>query len=94
MQRLDPEDRSRRLVNEAFARRVLVGQHEPCEAGSQAGGQIGSALEGAAQVPNGMLDAASLPRRIQVAEDGGAPECRQVGVPGELGAVVERDGLA
>lgn len=94
MQRLVPEDRSRRLVTEAFARRVLVGRHEPREAGSQAGGQIGCAWEGAAQVLNGMLGAAFLPRRIQVAEDGGAPECRQVGVPGELGAVVEGDGLA
>ena len=93
MQQVVPENLSRGLVAEAFAWRVVVGLHQLGEAGGREGGQVGLARQRPAQAADGVFDPAFLPGGIRVAEEGRDPERLEVGVPGELGAVVEGDGL-
>ena len=61
---------------------------------SRQGSQIGFARQGAAQAADGMFDPALLPRGVRVTEEGLDAEGLEVVMAGELGAIVEGDGLA
>ena len=94
VQQVIPEDLGRSLVAEALAGRVVVGLEELGEAGGGERGQIGLARQGAAQAPDGVLDAALLPGRVGVAEEGRDAKGMELMMAGELGAIVASDGLA
>ena len=78
----------------AFARRVVVGGDRLADAAGRELCEVGRAGDEAAQAAEGVLDAAFLPGRVGVAEEGLHQEALQGKVSGELGAVVERDGAA
>jgi hypothetical protein len=77
----------------ALARGVVVGGDEASKAAVWQGCQIGLAGEEAAHAADGILDAALLPGRIGITEEGLDLEFVQRQVTSELGAVVEGDGL-
>jgi len=56
--------------------------------------EVGLSGEEAAHPSDGVFDAALLPRRVGVAEEGLELDGMQAGVLSELGAVIEGDGLA
>jgi hypothetical protein len=78
----------------AFSRGVVVGGNEGVEALVRQGGEVGLARDEAAHAADGVLDAALLPRRIWIAEEGFDPEAVESAVACELGAIVEGNGLA
>ena len=61
---------------------------------SRQGSQIGLAGQGAAQAADGMFDAALLPGGVRVTEEGLNAAGMEMVMAGELGAIVEGDGLA
>jgi hypothetical protein len=78
----------------ALSRGVVVGGHERTEAGVRQVGEIGFARDKAAHAADGVLDAAFLPRRVRVAEEGLNAEPVKLVMSGELGAVIEGNGSA
>src|SRR5262245_13378303 len=78
----------------AFSRGVVVSADECIEAAVWECGEIGLARNEAAHATDGVLDATLLPGRIGVAEEGPNGEPMELLMTGELGAVVEGDGLA
>jgi hypothetical protein len=78
----------------AFSGCVVIGGNERLEARLRQGGEIGLSRNEASQAADGVLDAAFLPGRVRVAEEGLDREPVQPSMPGELGAVVEGDRAA
>src|ERR1700761_1944423 len=78
----------------AFTRSVVVGGHEVAESAARERRKVGLAGHEAAHSPDCILDAAFLPRRIRIAKEGVDRQAAQREVAGELGTVVEGDGLA
>ncbi|MHC2338437.1 hypothetical protein ACVIW0_007726 [Bradyrhizobium sp. USDA 4454] len=78
----------------AFARGVVVGVDGLAEAARREGREIGFARNEAAHPTDRILDAALLPGRVRIAEEGLDREAVQLQVTGELGAIVEGNGLA
>jgi hypothetical protein len=78
----------------AFSRSVVVGGDEGAKAPVWQGRKIGLAWQEAAHTADGVLDAALLPGRIRVAEEGLDRQVVQNPMAGELGSIVEGDGLA
>ena len=93
MQHLVPESLSGSIVAEAFARGIVVSLHQLSKPIVRQGGQVGLARQGAAQATDGVLDATLLPRRAGIAEEGLEAEGMELVMLGELGAVVESNGL-
>src|SRR5262245_34285358 len=83
------------LEVEAFSRGIVVGGGDGIEVLGPEGEEIGFARQGSAQASDGVLDAAFLPGAVGIAEEGLDTEhgCEVI-VLGELGPVVESDGLA
>ena len=80
---------------EAFARGVVVALDGGLEEIGGQGSKVGLAWELVAHAPDGVFDAALLPRFVGVAEESGqAQMLGELVVLGELGAIVESDGLA
>jgi len=80
---------------EAFARGIVVALDAGLELGRGEGGEISFAREVAAHAADGVFDAAFLPRFVGIAEEGGEAEVLgELVVGGELGAVIEGEGLA
>ncbi|MET4443388.1 hypothetical protein ABIB75_001658, partial [Bradyrhizobium sp. GM2.2] len=94
MQQLRGEGLCRGSEVKAFARGVVVGGNGLTEALGWELFKVGLSGDEAAQAADGVLDAALLPRRVRVAEEGLHQEALQGKVGGELGAVVEGDGTA
>ncbi len=78
----------------AFAGCIVVGGNEAAEAAARQGSKIGFARDEAPHAADRILDAAFLPRRVRIAEEGLDREAVQGQVTSELSAVVEGDGLA
>jgi len=78
----------------AFARGIVVGGNGLAEVLGWELFEVGFARDEASQAADGALDAALLPRRVRIAEEGLHQEALQGKVSGELGAVVEGDGAA
>ena len=80
---------------EALARGIVVALNASLELIGAQGGEIGFAREVAAHAADGVFDAAFLPRFVGIAEESGKAKALLKKVMlGELGAVVEGDGLA
>jgi hypothetical protein len=94
VQQLRGEGLGRGSEVKAFARGVVVGGNGLREAPGWELFEVGLSGDEAAQAADGVLDAALLPRRVRVAEEGLHQEALQGKVGGELGAVVEGDGTA
>jgi len=77
----------------AFAGRVVVGADQGVEARWGEECEVGLARQEPAHAADGVFDAALLPWRVGVAEEGRDGEAVQRGVAGKLGAVVEGDGF-
>ena len=75
------------------ARGIVVSLHQLSKPIVRQGGQVGLARQGAAQATDGVLDATLLPRRAGIAEEGLEAEGMELVMLGELGAVVESNGL-
>src|ERR1043166_8164657 len=78
----------------AFARGVVVGGDAFAEAAVWEGSEIGFARDEAAHPADGIFDAALLPGCVGIAEEGLDRELMQCEVAGELGSVIEGDGMA
>jgi len=78
----------------AFAGRVVVGGDHLAESSGWEGGEVGLARDEAAHAADGVFDAALLPGRMRIAEEGLDGEAVQQQMTGELGAVVEGNGLS
>src|SRR5436305_12920556 len=78
----------------AFTRRIVVGGDELSEAAGWKPCEIGFARDEAAHPADGIFDTALLPGRVGIAEEGLDREVMQREVAGELGSVVEGDGMA
>ena len=78
----------------AFSWGVVVGAQEGVEASIGEGCEVGFARDEAAHTTDGVFDAALLPGRIGIAEEGFDGEVVKQLMSGELGAVVEGNGLA
>src|SRR4051812_1764766 len=78
----------------AFSRGVVVGAEAVGEVVLGEGGEVGFAGQGFAHASDGVFDAAFLPGGVGVAEEGLDGEGVELVVAGELGSVVEGDGLA
>jgi hypothetical protein len=78
----------------AFAWRAVVGGDERAKALVRQGGEIGLAWQEASHAADGVLDAALLPGRVAITEEGCDRQAMQGGMPGKLGAVVEGNGPA
>ena len=78
----------------ALSRDAVVGADESEEAVIGECGEIGLAGNEAAQATDGVLDAALLPGRVGVTEEGRHGELMEAAVTGELCTVVEGDRLA
>ena len=87
------EGLSRGAEVKAFPRSVVVSGNEAAESSGREGGEVGFARHEAAHPADGVLDAAFLPGRVGVAKEGFDREAVQGSMAGELGAVVEGDGL-
>ncbi|WP_210164302.1 hypothetical protein, partial [Bradyrhizobium sp. WSM2254] len=86
MQQLRGEGLCRGSEVKAFARGVVVGGNGLAEALGWELFEVGLSGDEAAQAADGVLDAALLPRRVGVAEEGLHQEALQGKVGGELGA--------
>jgi hypothetical protein len=84
---------SRGAEVKAFAWGVVVGGDEAAETAGRERGEVGFAGDEAAHSSDGVFDAALLPRRVWVAEEGFDRQTAQREVASELGAIVEGDGL-
>ena len=93
MQQLANEDLDRGLEVKAFSRRVVVSADELIEASSGDSGEIGFAWQGSPHAADCVFDAAFLPGRMGIAEVGLEGQAIELPMAGELGAVVESDGL-
>ena len=94
MQHLSSKGLRGRPVVKALARGVVVGGDGLAEPCGREGCQIGLAWDEAAHPADSVLDAAFLPGCVRIAEEGLDREAVQRQMTGELGAVVESDGLA
>ncbi len=94
VQQLTGKGLRRGSVVKAFARGVVVGSDAFSEPGGGQGRQVGLAGDEATHSSDGVLDAALLPGCVRIAEEGLDRETMQRQMTGELGAVVEGDGLA
>ena len=77
----------------AFARGVVVGGDEGAEPAVGERGKIGFARYESAHSSDCVLDAALLPGRVGIAEEGLDRQAVQREVASELGTIVEGDGL-
>ncbi len=82
-----------RLVVEALAGGIIVRLDQACKVLLREGGQVGLAGQGPAQAPDGIFDPTLLPGRMRITEKRLEAEGMEVVMPGELGAVIEGDGL-
>ena len=82
-----------RLIAETFPGGIIVRLDQACKVLLREGGQIGLAGQGPAQAPDGIFDPALLPGRMRITEKRLEAEGMEVVMPGELGAVIEGDGL-
>ena len=73
---------------------MVIRVNEATKPLSRQGSEIGLAGQGAAQAGDGMFDPALLPRDVRVTEEGLNAEGMEMVMAGELGAIVEGDGLA
>ena len=80
-------------VVKAFARGVVVGGDELSEAAGWEGCEIGFTRDEAAHSTDGIFDAALLPGGVGIAEEGFDREAVQGQMAGELGTIVESNGL-
>ena len=76
-----------------FTGSVVVGGDHPAESSGWEGGEIGLAGDEAAHPADGVFNAALLPGRVRIAEEGLDRQAAQSMMTGELGTVVEGDGL-
>jgi len=81
-------------VVKAFARRIVVDGHVLAETTGREHCEIGFAGHEAAHPSDGILDAALLPGRVGITEEGVDRQAVKPMVACELGTVVEGDGLA
>src|SRR4029078_11809567 len=88
------EGLGRGLPVKAFSRGVVVSGDQLLEADIWQRREIGLARNEAPHPPDRILDAALLPGRVRVAEEGIDRKTVQPPMAGELGAVVEGDGAA
>ncbi len=83
------------LEVQAFSWGIVVGGDDGIEDFGTDGGEIGFAWQGPAHASDCVLDPALLPGAVGIAEEGLDAEFGfEAVVLGELGAVVEGDGLA
>jgi len=89
------EDLGGGLEVQAFSWCVVVEPGEVSDLRGREGGEIGLSRQSASQSSDGIFDATLLPGGMGIAEEGLEPEVAlQAVMRGELGAVVEGDGLA
>ena len=93
VQHLVPESLSGSIVAEGFTRGIVVSLHQLSKPIVRHGDEVGLARQSAAQATDGVLDATLLPRRVGIAEEGLETEGMELVMLGELGAVVESNGL-
>ena len=95
MQQLSQECLGWGLEVQAFSWGIVVGGDDGIEDFGTDGGEIGFAWQGPAHASDCVLDPALLPGAVGIAEEGLDTEVGfEAVVLGELGAVVESDGLA
>ncbi len=94
VQHLIPEDLGWSEKAEALTWGIIIRPHELSKSLVGHRREVGLARQGAAHPSDGVLDAALLPRRVGVTEEGLDAEGMESMMPGELGAVVEGDSLA
>ncbi len=94
MQHLAPEDFGWGVPVKAFSGGVVVGLGALRELVVAEQSEIGFARQGSSHAADGILHPALLPWCVGVAEEGFDIVGVEFVVPGELGAVVEGDGLA
>jgi hypothetical protein len=78
----------------AFSWGVVVGAQEGVEAPIREGCEVSFARDEAAHTTDGVFDAALLPGRVGIAEEGFDGEAVKQLMTGKLGAIVESNGLA
>src|SRR5213079_1914883 len=76
-----------------LSRRIVVGPDQGIESFGRQLGEVDLARQEAAHAPDGILDAAFLPRGIGIAEECLDRQAMQLVMMSELGSVVEGDGL-
>ena len=94
MQHLVVEDLGRGLVAEALPGRIVVQLQGQRKLRFREGAEVGGAGQRAPQAADGVLHAALLPGGMGIAEEGLDAQGVEAVVAGELGAVVEGEGLA
>ena len=82
------------LIAEAFPRRIIVYLDEARKVLLREGRQVGLARQGPAQAADGVLDAALLPGRVGLTEEGLEAEGMEGVVARKLRPVIEGDRLA
>jgi hypothetical protein len=89
------EDLGWGLEVQAFSRGVIVETSEVSDLGWSQSGEIGFSGQDASEPSDGVFDSAFLPRRVRVTEESLEAEALSQSVmEGELGSVIEGDGLA
>ena len=82
------------LKAQAFTGCIVIRSDHFNEAIVREGGQVGFSGQGTTHAADGVFNAAFLPRRIGVTEEGLDIQRMEVVVAGELGAIVKGDCLA
>ena len=93
VQHFIPEYLGGSAVAEALTRGIIIRPHELIKPLVGHRRQVCLTRQGSAHPPDGVLDAALLPRRVGVTEEGLDAERVEPVMPGELGAVIEGDRL-
>ena len=82
------------LIAEAFSRSIIIYLDEARKVLLREGRQVGLARQGPAQAADGVLDAAFLPGRVGLTEEGLEAESMEGVMPREFRPVIEGDRLA
>ena len=70
VQQMVPKNLGWGLIAEAFSRSIIIYLDEACKVLLREGRQVGLARQGPAQAADGVLDAAFLPGRVGLTEEG------------------------
>ena len=94
VQQVVPKNLGWGLIAEAFSRSIIICLDEACKVLLREGRQVGLARQGPAQAADGVLDAALLPGRMGLTEEGLEAESMEGVMPRKLRPVIEGDRLA
>ena len=94
VQQMVPKNLGWGLIAEAFSRSIIICLHQSRKVLLREGRQVGLARQGPAQAADGVLDAALLPGRVGLTEEGLEAEGMEGVVARKLRPVIEGNGLA